>query len=260
MLRYFPWQPWSTCQLTSFLLACPDDLNFNTFDRQGRLFKNHVDLAIFSHSPTTHISKAESLFSLRPATTRRPRNQRPPSKHQDQSSHSVTMSLPYRGHGTGVLHQAFNISCFAGNTLLRLVGCPTVEDCERYGCCPGPTNVRSTASRLIKKSDTLPQQRSLERTPCAFLSTRSSLEVDTDGDVEGSNTNLSDETGKRLVPSSLKTHFMSLPAEVRAMILRHLLGDRKVHAHYKQQVTCDSEDPMSEVSTAIVVVILFIHI
>ena len=112
----------------------------------------------------------------------------------------------------------------------------------------------------MEKSDTLPQQRSLERTPYALPSNRSSQEVDTDGDVEGSNTNLSDETGKRLLPSSPKTHFMSLPVEVRAMILRHLLGDRKVHAHYEQQVTCDADNAVSKVSTANVVVTLFIHI
>ena len=43
---------------------------------------------------------------------------------------------------------------------------------------------------------------------------------------------------------------MSLPAEIRAMILRHLLGDRKVHAHYEQRVTHESDDRKSEVCTA----------
>lgn len=55
-------------------------------------------------------------------------------------------------------------------------------------------------------------------------------------------------------------HLTSLPFEIRAMILRHLLGDRKVHAHYGQQVTCDSDDPMSEVSTANVVIVFFSYI
>ena len=160
------------------------------------------------------------------------------------------MSLPYRGHGPGVLHQAFKISCFAGDALLGLVGCPTEEDCKKYGYCPGSTGVQLTAPRLTKGVDTEPQRISLERTRCALPSTRSSLEVDTDSDVAGSNPRLDDETRERLLPTSTKTHFMSLPAEVRAIILRHLLGDRKVHAHYEQQVTCDSDDRMFEVSTA----------
>lgn len=154
---------------------------------------------------------AESRFLQQLATTS-PQNQSSLSRVQYRSSPSVTMSLSYRGHGPDVLYQAFNISCFAGNALLGLAGCPTAKDCARYRYCPDPTDARWTALRLTKES---------------------------------------------ILPKSPKTHLTSLPFEIRAMILRHILGDRKVHAHHEQQVTCDPDDPMSEVSTANVVIVLF---
>ena len=54
-----------------------------------------------------------------------------------------------------------------------------------------------------------------------------------------------DEIG---MPESVVPTLMTLPSEIRAMILRHVLGDRTVHVYYKLELQYENGDITAKVS------------